>query len=102
LTTCFDVNWPYALHRVLRNSTLENWEAAGCPAAPHRPGEGDVIGHHDGQPIIRYSDTPPFANATGDVLATCLYAGTGVEFIDSVSSAAQIVGKLWAETRILL
>ena len=42
-TNCFDGDWPYAMHRVLRNSTLDAWEAAGSPQPPHRPGEGDVI-----------------------------------------------------------
>ena len=39
-TRCFDGGWPDAPHRVIRNSTLAGWEAARCPAAPDRPGEG--------------------------------------------------------------
>ncbi len=101
-TNCFDIDWPHAMHGVLRNSTLENWEAAGSPAPPNRPGEGDVIAHHGNQPIIRYSDTPPRAGATGDVLAACLYAGQGVEYIDDIPPAAGLVTRLWAETRALL
>lgn len=41
-TNCF-AGWN-AMHRVLRNSTFQNWEAAGCPLQGERPGEGDVIG----------------------------------------------------------
>ena len=100
-TNCFDIDWPYAMHRVLRNATLDAWEAAGSPAAPDRPGEGDVIAHHGDAGVIRYSDTPPFAHASGDVLATCLYAGTGVGNISSVLPAAEIVRSLWAETQKL-
>ena len=90
------------MHGVLRNSTLEMWEAAGSPAPPHRPGEGDIIGYHGDRPIIRYSDTPPYASATGDVLAACLYAGASVEYIDSVASAAEVVNRLWTGTQVLM
>ncbi|HKZ81677.1 MAG TPA: nitronate monooxygenase [Pyrinomonadaceae bacterium] len=38
----FDIGWPNAPHRVLRNSTVSCWEAAGCPPSDHRPGEGEV------------------------------------------------------------
>ncbi|MDB5443017.1 MAG: 2-nitropropane dioxygenase, partial [Phenylobacterium sp.] len=31
-TTLFDVGWPDAPHRVLRNATVDAWEAAGRPA----------------------------------------------------------------------
>lgn len=43
LENLFDVGWPHAPHRVLRNSTVTNWEAAGRPAKGMRPGEGEVI-----------------------------------------------------------
>jgi nitronate monooxygenase len=101
-SNCFDIDWPYAMHGVLRNSTLEAWEAAGSPAAPNRPGEGDVIGHHGDVPIIRYSDTNPFAHATGDVLAACLYAGAGAPHIHSIEPVGALVSRLWAETQALL
>ena len=95
-TNCFDIDWPYAMVRVLRNSTFEAWEAAGCPEAPHRPGEGDTVARHGAAPIIRYSDTPPAASAEGDVLAAVLYAGTGVEGIDEVVPAFDLVRRLGA------
>ena len=43
LTVCFQDGWTNAPHRVLRNRTLEIWEAAGCPPAGKRPGEGDIL-----------------------------------------------------------
>ncbi len=101
-TNCFDVDWPHAMHGVLRNSTLEMWEAAGCPAPSHRPGEGEVVAYHGGVPIIRYCDTPPQSNATGDVGACCLYAGKGAQYIDDIAPAADIVKRLWAETQVHL
>ncbi len=101
-TNCFDIDWPYAMHGVIRNSTFEMWEAAGSPAAPNRPGEGDVIMRIGDQALVRYCDTPPAMGAEGDLLAACLYAGTGVEGIASVLPASLIVSTLWDETLLLL
>ncbi len=101
-THCFDIDWPYAMHGVIRNSTFQAWEAAGHPVAPHRPGEGDIVIHQGGKALVRYCDTPPAADAEGDILAACLYAGTSVHGISSVRPAADIVQSLWAETQYLL
>ena len=46
LTTVFDIGWPDAPHRVLRNETLATWESAGRPPAGSRPGENVVIATH--------------------------------------------------------
>ena len=101
-TLCFDLTWPFALHRVLRNATLEAWEAAGHPAPPFRPGEGEVLFHQNGQPVLRYSDEPPYVGASGEVGDGCLYAGTGVSHIAQVEPAEAMVRRLWAETQSLL
>lgn len=98
-TNCFDLGWPYAMHGVLRNSTFKNWEAAGCPAAPDRPRENEIVYSKDGQAFPTYSDTPPGAGAEGDVLAGCLYAGKGVAGINSVLPAREIVSVLWGEAQ---
>ena len=97
-TSCFDGGWPYAMHRVLRNSTLDDWEAAGCPAAPHRPGEGEVVAAG----YVRYDVAPPLAAAEGDVLAACLYAGLGVGEIAAVEGAEGLTRRLWAEALAVL
>jgi len=95
LTGCFDGGWPYALHRVLRNSTLVNWEAAGCPPSGHRPGEGDVVARlKTGSPVHRYDDMPPNVAMSGDLGDCCLYAGMGVGKITEVRSAAVLVEEL--------
>ncbi len=101
-TLCFDLTWPFALHRVLRNSTVEAWEAAGQPAPPDRPGEGDLLFRQGGNPVLRYSDDPPHRDALGDALAGCLYAGQGVQHIDRLEPAGALVARLWAETQSLL
>lgn len=96
-TNCFDVGWPHAMHRVLRNDTLSDWEAAGCPPTPNRPGEDDVVFRGDDEDVPRYSDTPPMPGAVGSLMSACLYAGTGVGDIGSVEPAAEVVAQLGAE-----
>ena len=55
LTNCFQDGWP-AVHRVIRNRTVIEWEAAGCPLPGNRPGEGDVLATRgDGAKVLRYS-----------------------------------------------
>src|SRR3954452_23131030 len=39
----YDVGWPNAPHRALKNATAEAWEAAGRPETGTRPGEGGSI-----------------------------------------------------------
>ena len=90
-TSLFDVGWPNAAHRVLRNSTYRAWVAAGSPPSGQRPGEGETIAHDGELAIVRYSDVPPRVGMTGDLEALCLYAGQGVSLIDEVLPAAEIV-----------
>lgn len=98
LTVCFDGGWSYAAHRVLRNPTLENWEAAFCPPSGQRPGEGDVVAWtQTGEAILRYEDTAPRDAMTGNVLDMCLYAGTSCAVVEDVPPVAQLVRRLWAE-----
>lgn len=98
LTACFDGDWPQAPHRVLRNQTLETWEAWGCPAGAQRPGEGDVVGHtQTGEPVLRYESAAPRVGMTGQVLEMCLYAGTGCGAIADIPPAADLVARLWAD-----
>lgn len=96
-TNCFDIDWPFAMHRVLRNSTFTDWEAAGAPQSPHRPGEGDIVFRQNGTEYVRYCDTPPGPGASGDALGACLYAGTGVGDIDRIEGAGELVSRFGAE-----
>jgi nitronate monooxygenase len=59
LTDLFDVGWPNAPHRVIRNHTMAEWEAAGRPPAGSRPGEGDVVATRGRTQVLRYSDAQP-------------------------------------------
>lgn len=100
LTVCFQGGWPYAAHRVLRNGTLNAWEAAGSPPVGQRPGEGEIIAHTaDSEPIFRYDDTAPRQGMTGNVWNMCLYAGTGVGAITDIPPAAELIARLWQDAQ---
>lgn len=91
----YEVGWPDAPHRALRNSTAEVWEAAGRPPAGSRPGEGDVIAHFaSGESIVRYEPAPPMAGTTGDIEALSLWAGQSVALARQPQPAAEIVAEL--------
>ncbi len=91
----YDVGWPDAPHRALRNSTARAWEAAGCPPDGQRPGEGDVIAHFaSGGSIVRYATAAPMAGTTGEIEALSMWAGQGVALARKSQSAADIVTEL--------
>ena len=94
-TCCFDISWPNAPHRVLRNSTYRRWEEAGMPAPGARPGEHASVATIAGRvEFPRYHAHPPTKAMTGDVEAMTLYAGTGVAKIASILPAAEIVREI--------
>lgn len=94
-TCCFDISWPDAPHRVLRNSTLRRWEDAGMPAAGSRPGEGEIVAEIPGLGAVpRYHTSPPIGAMRGEVEALAQYAGTGVTKIRSIVSASEIVREI--------
>ncbi|MFC6015254.1 NAD(P)H-dependent flavin oxidoreductase [Plantactinospora solaniradicis] len=94
-TRCFDGGWPDAPHRALRNTTLDRWAAAGSPASPHRPGEGDVLATDaDGRDHLRYGDMIPVPGMTGRLDELAHYAGQSVGGIHEVAPAADIVAAL--------
>ena len=80
---------------MLRNSTVEGWEAAGRPPSGERPGEGEQVASG----IARYALNMPLAGVEGDVEAMAMYAGQGVGAIDAVERAAAIVERFGAGLR---
>lgn len=97
-TFCFDGGWLGAAHRVIRNRTLERWEAAGSPPHGSRPGEGDIVAIDSaGGEVRRYDDRPALASMNGAVMDCSLFAGTGVDRISDVPSAQDLVRRLWDE-----
>jgi nitronate monooxygenase len=91
----YEVGWPDAPHRALRNSTSQMWEAAGRPPLGSRPGTGEVIAHFpSGDPIVRYSTAAPTLGTTGEVEACSLWAGQSVALAKQRQSSAEIVAEL--------
>jgi nitronate monooxygenase/enoyl-[acyl-carrier protein] reductase II len=91
-TTCFDGGWPDAPHRVLRNQTLDDWEKAGRPTSPDRPGEGELIATSpEGAEFRRYDDMIPLADLHGQLELMALYAGQSVGLVTDVRPAAEIL-----------
>jgi nitronate monooxygenase len=91
----YEVGWPNAPHRALRNSTARAWQAAGRPPPGQRPGDGDVIAHFaSGEPIVRYEPAPPMTGTTGDIEALSMWAGQSVALARQPQPAADIVTEL--------
>ena len=87
-TSVYDVGWPDAPHRLLRNSALSTWENAGSPPG-NRPGEGDVIAHSPSAgDIVRYQIYTPEASAVGNIDETSMWAGQGVALLKRTQPAA--------------
>ena len=106
LTELFDVGFPAAPHRVLRNKAFDLWNAAGRPASGHRPGEGEVIGTMSSGgaevEIPRYSAYLPEPGVTADLDHMALYAGESCELVNDIKPAGQIVRDLVREARIAM
>jgi len=103
LRDLFDVRWPNAPHRTLRNSTVEAWEAAGSPSSGKLPGEGEVIATSPSVGnIVRYQSCTPGPDAEGDIDALSLWAGQGVSLVSKVQPAGEIVREIAEEARAIL
>ena len=99
----FNINWPDAPHRALKNSTSHMWEAAGRPQPGQRPGEGDVVAFSPTNgDVLRYQSKTPSADLTGDVEAISMWAGQGVSMVRKVETAGEIVREIVAEAKAVL
>ena len=99
----FDVGWPDAGLRTLRNSTVAMWEAAGRPPSGQRPGEGDAVATRgNGRPFLRYSTGTASSDVTGDIEALPLWAGQGVGLATRIQPAGEIVRELAEEAEQVL
>jgi nitronate monooxygenase len=103
LTKLFDVGWPNAAHRVIRNRAYSDWEAAGCPASGDRPGEHSGVGTltigEAPSEVPHYSVTPPLLQFDGDLEEMALYCGESCDHIDTVLSADHVMEQLISELR---
>jgi NAD(P)H-dependent flavin oxidoreductase YrpB (nitropropane dioxygenase family) len=106
LTGLFDIGWPDAPHRVLRNRAIDEWERAGSPGPGGRPGEGDIVARFPlaGQMVElpRYHLSMPLEDLDGDMEEMCLHAGESCALIGDVRPAAEIVAELAAEAEGVL
>jgi len=97
-TTCMNKGWDGATHRVLRNSTFEMWESAGCPAVGDRPGESDTVATYGTDTEVeRYSINSPGSAYSGDIEAMAAYAGMGVDDITDIPTVAEVTARVWNE-----
>lgn len=102
-TTLFDVGWPNAPHRVLRNSTMEAWEDAGRPEPGARPGEGQIVATaRDGEEVPRYGISEPLEGMNGELEALALYAGQSAGIVQAIEPAGAIVRQLVEEAEAIL
>ena len=88
---------------VLRNKTIETWEAAGRPPSGARPGEGEVIAssRSDGE-IVRYQSCTRGTDAEGDIDALSLWAGQSVGLVSEIKPAGEIVCEIVAQAQSTL
>jgi NAD(P)H-dependent flavin oxidoreductase YrpB (nitropropane dioxygenase family) len=95
----YDLWWPDAPHRTLRNKTFQEWEAAGRPSPGQRPGEGISIGNFRGPagelvPWPRYAVGVATADFDGDIDYAPLWAGESCSVVNDLKPAATIVRDL--------
>jgi NAD(P)H-dependent flavin oxidoreductase YrpB (nitropropane dioxygenase family) len=104
----YDVDWPDAPHRTLKNKTWAEWDAAGRPPPGQRPGEGTSIGMRTnsvGQRMewMRYggaaSVDPDF---DGDIEYAPLWAGESCSVVNDIKPASEIVRDLVDDAEVAL
>jgi NAD(P)H-dependent flavin oxidoreductase YrpB (nitropropane dioxygenase family) len=102
-SSLFDVGWPDAPHRTLRNATYDTWVGAGAPPSGDRPGEGETVATlADGTAVVRYGSTSPKAELTGDIDAISLWAGQSVGLVSDIQPAGEVVRMLAEEAAAAL
>jgi NAD(P)H-dependent flavin oxidoreductase YrpB (nitropropane dioxygenase family) len=104
----YDVWWPGAPHRTLRNRNFAEWEAAGRPSPGNRPGEGMTIGtmrlpSGGAYDMPRYAGAgSPIVGFEGDLDLMAMWAGESVGVVNDVQPAGDIVARLAADAAAAL
>ncbi|MEM7542294.1 MAG: nitronate monooxygenase [Pseudomonadota bacterium] len=102
LTKMFDLGWPDAAHRVIRNETYDRWLSDGEKPSGERPGEGEIVGEvawGEGIEVPRYAVFPAITDFRGEVANTALYAGESVDDIESLLSTEAVMDQLIGELK---
>lgn len=107
LNELYDVWWPGAPHRTLRNKTFEEWDAAGRPPPGKRPGEGTSIGRRrvasgDVVEWPRYAVGMVTPDFDGDPAYAPMWAGESCGVVNDIKPAATIVRHLVHEAEAAL
>ena len=107
LIELYDVWWPGAPHRTLRNKTFAEWDAAGRPPTGKRPGEGTSIGKRtvfSGEvadwPRYAIGSAPP--DFDGDIEYAPLWAGESCTVVNDIKPAGEIVRDLVSDAEAAL
>lgn len=95
----YDVGWPGAPHRTLRNRTFDEWVAADRPRSGERPQEGTSIGRRwllSGKLVDwrRYEVGMATPEVGDGIEFAPLWAGESCEVINDIKPAARIVADL--------
>lgn len=99
----FDIGWPDAPHRVLKNGTTRIWKEAGQALAGARPGEGDILGHDaKGEAILRYQSVTPGAGLTGSIQDLPMWSGQGVRMVRRVQPVADIIDEILRDAKNII
>ncbi len=103
LQNLFDINWPDAPHRVLRNKIVTDWEAAGRPDAGKRPGEGEIVARSKSLgEILRYRCLTPGTDVEGDIESLSMWAGQGVGLVKKLQPAAAILHEIYDDASSIM
>jgi len=99
----FNGGWDNAPHRVLRKSTVRDWEAAGKPPPGQRPGEGKIIARSETRgDADRYMSITPGPDTVGEIEPLSLWSGQGVALVRKVRPAGEIVREMNEEANGIL
>jgi len=101
-TDLYNVGWPNAPHRVLRNALAERWLAEGRPDNRSRHRAGDTVAQRGRASIKTYQSTTPHREMTGEIEAMSMWAGQSVGLVRQVEPAGTIVKRVMDEARKLL
>jgi NAD(P)H-dependent flavin oxidoreductase YrpB (nitropropane dioxygenase family) len=106
LLDLFDVGWPNAPHRVIRNGVVREWEEAGRPPSGQRPGEGTTVGTRtilgESRPMPKYAAAIATADFDGDLEAIPIWAGQSCSLVRDIKPAGEIVRDVVREAEAVI